>query len=104
RAGFVRDDKHVWALTVGGDGSVSSTDVTGNLGNITGGFQSAEVANINGQLVVLVGSRDGVSRLGVADLSGLTSNPGTSAPWTRFGVGLPNVQVTDLEFDTVDNV
>ncbi|MBC7852688.1 MAG: hypothetical protein IAF94_04555, partial [Pirellulaceae bacterium] len=104
RTAFAVDDKHVWVITVAANGTLSSVDVTGNLGDITGGFQSVEVANLNGQVVVLVGTRDGVYRLGVGDVTALKANPTSYSLWSRFGVGLPNAQVADLHFDPVDNV
>ncbi|NOS70945.1 MAG: LEPR-XLL domain-containing protein [Verrucomicrobia bacterium] len=104
RTAFAVDDKHVWAITVAANGSVSAVNVTGNLGDLTGGFQSVEVVNVNNQLVVVVGARDGVYRLGVGDLAGLQANPKTYALWSRFGVGLPNVQVADLQYNATDNV
>lgn len=104
RTAFAVDDSTVWLLTVAPDGTLDATDITGNLNDFTGGFQSVEAANLNGQLVVLVGARDGVYRLGVGDVAGLESDPATHARWSRFGVGLPNAQIADLQFDPIDNV
>lgn len=104
RTAFAVDDKHVWAITVAANGTLTSVDLTGNLGDITGGFQSIEVANLNGQLILLVGARDGVYRLRVGDSTPFVVPASAGLLWSRFGVGLPNAQVADLQFDAIDNV
>ena len=57
---------------------------------------------MNNQLVVVVGARDGVYRLGVGDLAGL-ANPKTYAlesVWRRPA----QCQVADLQYNATDNV
>ena len=49
----------------------------------------------NPETVVLVGGLGGVYR---------TINPDAKAVWTEYGGKLPNVLVTDLEFNATDNV
>ncbi|MCC6231526.1 MAG: hypothetical protein IT580_02725, partial [Verrucomicrobiales bacterium] len=101
---FAIDGSHLWLLTVAADGTVTATDATGNLAGLTSQFESVEVISNNGRIAVVVGARDGAYILHINDLAAFTATPPPSALWARLGLGLPNVQVSDLEYDATDNL
>src|SRR5262249_43164392 len=79
-------------------------NITGNLVNLGGGGLTAQLRTITlfdnssstaGDSVVLVGGLGGVFRLDsvVVDASGTVT-----ATWSKFGDGLPNVMVKDVQF------
>ncbi|MCI0537323.1 MAG: MSCRAMM family adhesin SdrC, partial [Verrucomicrobiales bacterium] len=102
RTAFAVDQAHVWLVTVAGDGSVAFKDATGNLGDLTSQFESVEIVSRDGRLVVAVGAQDGVYRMAISDLDAFKEAERPRAIWTRFGAALPNVLVTDLQFDERD--
>ncbi|MBI2924677.1 MAG: carboxypeptidase regulatory-like domain-containing protein, partial [Verrucomicrobia bacterium] len=102
RTVFAVDEAHVWLITVADDGSVAFKDATGNLGDLTGQFESVAVVSRGGRLVVAVGTRNGVYRMAPGDLATFSEAEHPRAVWTRFGTGLPNALVTDLQFDERD--
>ena len=84
-----------------GEGRAKLDSLAGRLGFARADDLFAAVArdeinlNQNGKLVL------GES---IGDLGGLKASPKNYALWSRFGVGLPNAQVADLQFDALDNV
>ena len=78
----------------GGGPLTAWTNITGNLGGLTGRLQTVSVfspTGTPGDEVVLVGGRAGVFR---------TRNPGDGAlaRWTEFGGGLPNAVIQDVRY------
>lgn len=98
------DANHVWLLITADDGTLTAFDATGNLDEVSGTFESVEVVSRDGKLAVIVGTRDGVYVLGIDDLATFTATTPPTAAWVRFGSGLPNVPVSDLEYDATDDV
>ncbi|MBL9139058.1 MAG: M10 family metallopeptidase C-terminal domain-containing protein [Verrucomicrobiales bacterium] len=98
------DANHVWLLITADDGTLTAYDATGNLDEVSGTFESVEVVSRDGKLVVIVGTRDGAYVLGIDDLATFTAATPPAAAWVRFGSGLPNVPVSDLEYDATDDV
>ena len=93
-------------------------DITGNLKNFVppanaaaqslarpnATLWSVEAVRSGTALGVLVGSRDGVYRALVPDIASYAPSPATVPLWTRFGSGIPSLNVTDLHYNATDNV
>ncbi|HNE16938.1 MAG TPA: hypothetical protein PLL39_12960, partial [Rhodocyclaceae bacterium] len=104
-------NSRVWRGELAADGSTNCTftQITGNLTDlIQVGGRSTELGAIelyfdnagtnatgDDTEVVLVGGWGGVFR---------AINPGATGAWSEFGVGLPNVLVTDLQYDKTDDI
>jgi hypothetical protein len=58
-------------------------------------FFTGELVTINGTTVLLVGTNSGVYRL---------IDPEHNTVWTKYGMGLPNITVTDLHYEAGDDV
>jgi Ca2+-binding RTX toxin-like protein len=95
------DAGHVW-LTI--DGGARWMDITGDLSG-RGRLHSVDVQALEDQLVILVGTDDGVQRAIQRNLS-IHVAAGFIIPpaWTQFGNGLPRVPVTDIDYDAGDNI
>jgi Bacterial Ig domain len=93
RSAYVVDDNQVFRTTNAG---ASWTDITGNLpGFGVGEFRTTVfIAGVSRDLL-LVGTNAGV--FVSFSTSGFTS-------WNKLGIGLPKVQVWDLDYDVVDDV
>ena len=104
RTAVAVDGSHVWLLAVAADGTFSAKDVSGNLGTATADFKSVQVVSREGRLVIVVGAKDGAYTLGIDDLAGFSAANPPPASWVRLGTGLPNVAVTDLQFNSTDDV
>jgi hypothetical protein len=93
---FVADGTNVYETTDAGATAGNWRNLT-PAGRPTGNTSLQTIAFIPSARggTVVVGGNQGVSRLpvGVA-----------GAPWTRFGLGLPNALVQDLDYDATDNV
>ena len=89
------------------------TDLTGQLGNVSSNLQSIAIfqkstgamANdaSDDTFVVMVGGLGGVFKTEV-DLSGLMPAAPPNLLWSEYGTGLPNLIVTDLRYDTMDDL
>lgn len=112
RTAFAVDSSHVWMIrvTTTGTGAAETitgaiaTDVTGTLLGLSQGIKSVSVIERGGKLVVLAGAGNGVYRLPVNDPATLAAAAPANIVWRRFGNGLPNVTVSDLDYDRVDDV
>lgn len=77
------------------DAGASWIEITGNLPVLTAGFRTLEIVKTAAGMVLVAGTYGGVYA---------ALNPGHDAVWSHAGVGLPNVLVTDLEYDTRDDL
>ncbi len=93
--------EHIWLTSDGGN---SWDEITGNLSNLTSNFEAISIVNRDGQLVLVVGAGNGVYRTFVPDASVFANLSAPAPVWTRFGTHMPNVQVTDLQYDSEDDV
>ncbi len=93
---FVADGSNVYETTDAGATAGNWRNLT-PVGRPTGNtsLQSIEFIPSATGGTVLVGGNLGVSRLALGP---------PNAPWTRFGLGLPNALVQDLDYDATDNV
>ncbi len=91
---YAVDSSHVFRT---GDGGQTWRDVTGSL-RITD-LTSVELIKRPGRDALFVGGLGGVYRAFVPD-----AMPEEQPQWVRFGFGFPNVLVTDLDFDSGDDV
>lgn len=91
---YALDNGHVWKLTVKADGSLDSVDITGNLKFLTKSFEALEVVPKGDKLALVVGAAQGVFRLDVSNSAAIDATQ-----WASFGMGLPRVAVTDIQFD-----
>ena len=89
---FVADGSGVYETA---DAGASWTDLTRNLGLINTRLQSIQYVPTPDGAVLVVGGNLGVSRLSL-----VTPN----APWSRFGAGLPNALVDELDYNAADDV
>jgi hypothetical protein len=85
----------VWASF---DEGASWTDITGNLGSLTGDVRAVEIVNVDASEnpILLVGGLGGVFQL-------LEPESG-SGSWTPLGTALPHGLVTDLRYNVADDV
>ena len=72
-----------------------------NLGNTVTSLQLYDPTPYTGNSVLLVGALGGVFQTGV-NLNGVSTNPNQS--WRLYGEGLPNVQVSSLEYVASDDL
>ena len=72
-----------------------------NLGNTVTSLQLYDPTPYTGNSVLLVGALGGVFQTGV-NLNGASTNPNQS--WRLYGEGLPNVQVSSLEYVASDDL
>lgn len=79
---------HVWKSI---DGGVTWTDLSGNLPDVP--VHSIELD-----------TRPIIDRLYIGTDEGVYATNGISGQWTRFGDGLPNTQVSDLELNPTLNI
>ena len=84
----------IWCTTDGGATAANWTELTGNLGGLTSEVNTLALcpgpSGTTGGGYLFAGGYGGVFRL---DLT-----PGVEPIWSLFGVGLPNVHVTDLHY------
>ena len=100
--GTVRDivldpDDWLTAYVIDNDDVFMTTDGGGSWIEITGDLSDADLRGIvyvNTASAIIVGGRSGVFHMS-------TDNPGV---WSRFGTGLPEAVVFDLDYDAVDDV
>jgi hypothetical protein len=94
---FAIDNKQVFESTDAGGKWVPVTD---NLASISGGATVYSIAYVPdaGNDALVVGTSSGVFD---AHVSGLL---GGTAAWSQFGANLPNVIVSELQYDAHDNV
>ncbi len=106
RTAFVVDKAHIWLVHVNGDGAVTAQDITTGLGTMTGGFRAVETWRNGETLFVAVGARDGVYSMSMdsLDLAFAHLTGETLSTWSRLGDDLPNVVVSDLVYDPVDDL
>ena len=116
-------DGHVWmirrATETGAVGTFNSwQNITGNLGafvpppssaaaylaNPADTFRSVELMRSGTTLALLVGARNGVYRALIQDIAAYVPAPAVAPLWTRFGLALPNLLVTDIDYNATDNV
>jgi photosystem II stability/assembly factor-like uncharacterized protein len=88
KTAYAIDQRSVYRTT---DGGTTWDPLTGSLGELDAEpFQSVELAKTSsGAKVLLVGGLGGIYR---------SLNPGANPSWHLFGIGLPNVLVTDVHF------
>ncbi len=91
-----RDTVYVTRNVFGGQEVFRSTDAGQTWINVTGNLPSVPVNKL------LIDPRNGYVYLGTDNGVYLSTNNGNV--WSRFGLGLPNVQVTDLELNQALNV
>jgi hypothetical protein len=93
---FASDNNHVFESTNAGGKWV---DVTQNLTSISGGATFYSIAYVPdaGNDALVVGTSSGVFDAHVSGLVG-------AAAWSQFGANLPNVIVSELQYDAHDNV
>jgi hypothetical protein len=94
RDAFVLDiNGKVWETP---DAGVTWNNLTGNLGSFTTDLRTVAVVETSGGRALLVGGDGAVYR----DI-----NPSTSSTsWLKFGTGLPNSIVKDIEYNATDDV
>ncbi len=95
------DQAHVWFTT---DAGQHWTNITQNLAGLSREFRSVEFLSDANHGVLIVGVLGGVFKAEIQNLTQLTVAGGERPVWTRFGAGIPNVLVTDLDYSTVDDV
>ena len=71
------------------------TDITGDLGSLSGFFQTIEIYKSGGTTTLLVGGQGGVYR---------SMSLGATPHWRQFGTLMPNVLVMDMHYDAVDDI
>ena len=86
---------HVFRTTDGGNTLGNWTDITGDLGTVTGETKSIELYKSGATTVLLVGGFGGVFR---------ALNPSATSHWRQFGNFMPNVLVMDVHYDPVDDL
>jgi hypothetical protein len=89
------------------------TDLTGRLGEIASKLRTIELfktgtgASANDATddtaAILVGGLGGVFKTSI-DLSTLTPGGSPDLIWSEYGAGLPNILVTDLRYDSLDDI
>jgi hypothetical protein len=84
----------VYRTTDAGATVAAWTRLTGNLGSFTSNLRTIELHQ-GATLVLLVGGYGGVYRL---------INPGSGSVWSELGERMPNVVVTDVHYDTTDQL
>jgi Ca2+-binding RTX toxin-like protein len=97
--GVLKPVQHVWHGTNVGHVNEAWSDVTGNL---SPGLYTITLVGSGASAVPLVGGVSGVFRLDT-DASRLDTGERTPL-WNEFGSGLPNAPVTDVRWDSTDDV
>ncbi|MEZ6127297.1 MAG: proprotein convertase P-domain-containing protein [Planctomycetaceae bacterium] len=87
------------------DAGTTWTEITQNLFSVgSGEIFSIQYINgiVNGVNGIVVGTDRGVFAATIQDLNDTSLIPGQ--PWFRYGSGLPDVQIRDMEYDATDDV